>query len=91
MFCIVCFCKFCFSSCRKNNTGQVKMRLILQLICVISRVLQKLLKCVNGTTISTFSVLPSSGVFSIILILDLNDSEYYIILAGILLYSLMLS
>ena len=67
------------------------MRLISQLICVISRVLQKLLKCVNVTTISTFFVLPSSGVFSIILILDLNDSESYIILADILLYTLMLS
>ena len=51
------------------------MRLISQLINGISRVLQKLLKYFNGTIISTSFVLPSGGVFPVIFILDLNDSE----------------
>ena len=40
-----------------QSLDQVKMRLILQLINDISRVLQKLLKYFNGTAISTFFVL----------------------------------
>ena len=54
----------------------VKMGLTSQLINGISRVLQELLKYFNGTIISTFFVFPSSGVFSVIFILDLNDSKY---------------
>ena len=53
----------------------VKMRLTSQLINGISRVLQKLLKYLNGTIISTFFASPSLGVFPIIFILDLNDSK----------------
>ena len=53
----------------------VKIRLTSQLIKGISRVLQKLIKYFNGTIISTSFVLPASGVFPIILILDLNNSE----------------
>ena len=53
----------------------VKMRLISQLISGISRVLQKLVKYFNGTAISTFFVLPSAGVFPVIFILDLKNSE----------------
>ena len=53
----------------------VKMRLISKLISGISRVLQKLLKYFNGTAMLTFFVLPSAGVFPVIFILDLNDSE----------------
>ena len=56
-------------------SDQVKSRLISQLINGISRVLQKLLNSFNGTTFSTFFVLPSAGVFPVILILDLNDSD----------------
>ena len=52
------------------------MRLNSQLINGISRVLQKLLKYFDGTIISTSSVLPSTGVFPVTLILDLNDSEF---------------
>ena len=52
------------------------MRLISQLIKGISRVLQKLLKYFNGTTILTSFVLPVAGVFPVILILNLNDSDY---------------
>ena len=51
------------------------MRLISQLINDISRVLQKLLKYFNGTVISTSFLLPLAGVFSVIFVLDLNDSE----------------
>ena len=51
------------------------MRLISQLINDNSRVLQKLPKYFNGTGISTSFVLPSPGVFLVILILDLNDLE----------------
>ena len=52
----------------------VKMRLFSQLINGISRVLQKLLKYFNGTIISTSIILTSAGVFSVIFILNLNDS-----------------
>ena len=47
------------------------MRLTSQLINGISRVTQKLLKYFNGTSF----VLPSLGLYPVILILDLNDSE----------------
>ena len=40
---------------------------------------QKLLKFFNGTAISTFFVLPAAGVFPVILILDLNDYNIWII------------
>ena len=49
-----------------------------QLINSISRVLQKLLKNFNGTAILTFFVFPSTGVFSVILVLYLNDLDYVI-------------
>ena len=49
------------------------MRLISQLINSISRVLKKLLEYFNVTAISTFYVLPSLGVFPVILILDSNE------------------
>ena len=55
--------------------GHVKIRLTSQLINGISRVLQKLLKYFNGTIISTSFVLPAAGVFPVIFILDLNDSD----------------
>ena len=51
------------------------MRIISQLINSISRVLQKFLKYFNGAIISTSFVLPPGGVFPVIFILDLNDSE----------------
>ena len=51
------------------------MRLTSQLINGISRILQKLLKYFNGTIISISFVLPSTGVFAAIFILDLNDLE----------------
>ena len=49
--------------------------LTYKLINSISRVLQKLIKYFNGTVNSTCFVLPSAGVFPVIFILDLNDSE----------------
>ena len=55
---------------------QVNWRFISQLIKDISRVLQKLIKYFNVATISTFFVLPSAGVLSVILALNLNDSEF---------------
>ena len=55
------------------------MRLISQLINSISIVLQKLLKYCNGTTISTFFVLPSAGAFPVILIFDMNYSDCVIL------------
>ena len=60
----------------------VKMRLISQLINGISRVLQKLLKYFNGTIISTSFVLPAAGVFPVIFILDLNDSDCVMLSLG---------
>ena len=58
------------------------MILISQLINAILRVIQKLLKYFFGTIISTSFVLPSAGVFSVIFILDLNDSESVKLLFG---------
>ena len=52
-----------------------KMRLTSQLIKGISKVLQNLLKYLNGTIISTSISLPPAGVFPVSFILDLNDSE----------------
>ena len=57
-----------------QSSNQVKMKLILQLINGTSTVLQKLLKYLNGTAISTSFVLAAAGVFPFILILNLNDS-----------------
>ena len=54
---------------------QVKIRLISRLINDILRAIQKLLKYFNGTDISKYFVLRSSGVFPVILILHLNDSD----------------
>ena len=54
---------------------QVKMRLILQLNKYILRVLQNYLIILMVPVISTFFLLPSLGVFPVIFILDLNDSE----------------
>ena len=53
----------------------VKSSLTSELIKGISRVLQKLLKYFSGTIILTSFSLLSSGVFPVILILDLNDLE----------------
>ena len=50
------------------------MRLISQLINSISRVLQKLLKYFNGTAVSLYFVLPSSGDFPVSFALNLNDA-----------------
>ena len=52
-----------------------KITLISQVIKVISRVLQKLLKYFDGTAIVTSFVLPSAGILPVIFILGLNNSE----------------
>ena len=52
------------------------MRLILRLIKGISRVLKQLLKYFNGIAILTSFLLPAAGVFHIIFILNLNNSEF---------------
>ena len=59
----------------KQVHDYVKMRLTSQLINGISIILQKLLKFLKGTIISTFFLLQSLGVFPVIFILSLNDSE----------------
>ena len=48
----------------------------------ISSILQKLFKYFNGTIISTSFVLSSLGVFPVIFILDLSDSESVKLLFG---------
>ena len=58
---------------------QVKIRLSSQLINDILRVLQKLVKYLNGTDSSTFFVLRTSGSFPVISILDLNGSDSVIL------------
>ena len=52
---------------------QGRIRLLFQLVS--GRVLQKLPKFFNGTTISTFLVSPSAGVF-LIFALNLNDTKF---------------
>ena len=54
-------------------SGQVKTRLISQLIKDISRVLQKFPNYFNSTIISTFFVLPAT-VTPVIFCLNLNES-----------------
>ena len=49
-----------------QSLDHVKIRLTSQLINVISSVLQNLLKCFNGTIISTSFVFPLLGVFPVI-------------------------
>ena len=46
------------------------------------KLLQNLLKYFNGTTISTFFLFPLLGVFPVILILDLNDSDFVLLSFG---------
>ena len=55
------------------------MRLISQLINNISRVLQKLLKYLNGTNILTSFIFPAVGAFPVILTLYLNNSNSVIL------------
>ena len=59
-----------------QSADQARMGLMSRLIKGSSGVLQGLLKYFNGTAILTSVVLPSAGVFSVILILDLHDSEF---------------
>ena len=53
---------------------QVKLKVILQLIEIILRVVQKLLRYINRTVISMFTV-PISSVSFAYLDLNLNDFE----------------
>ena len=53
---------------------QVKISSTPQLIKGISRVLQKLLKYFNGTTISVPFISPSSLVLPVIFVLNLDES-----------------
>ena len=64
--------KICFSYCKCRNLI-CQLRLILQLIKGISRVLQKLLKHFNGIIISMFIIL-SSLAWPVIFALKLNES-----------------
>ena len=52
---------------------QVSLRFIWQLIKGFSRFLQKLLKYINGTTVSTFFALPVAGILPPTAALGLND------------------
>ena len=56
--------------------GYAGMRLISQLIKGVLSDLQKLRKCFKDTAISKSFVLPSVGVFPVILIFDFDDSEF---------------
>ena len=58
-----------------QSADQVRMKLISQLLKSISRVLQKLLKCFNGTSVSISFVLPTARAVAVILNFNLNDSE----------------
>ena len=61
---------------------QVRLRLFSYLIEGISRVLQKLVKDFYGNVILTSFGLPSAGLFTVIIILNLDNSEFTIALAG---------
>ena len=55
-----------------------KIKFTSKLINDILKVLQKLLRCFNGTENSTSFVFPSSDVFPVILLLYLKDSEFIV-------------
>ena len=55
--------------------AMLKKSLTSQLINGVSRVLKKLFKYFNGAIILTSFVLTLGGVFPVIFILDLNDSD----------------
>ena len=55
--------------------AMLKKSLTSQLINGVSRVFKKLLKYFNGAVILTSFVLTLGGVFPVIFILDLNDSD----------------
>ena len=61
---------------KTQSADQFRIRLISQLIKDISRVLQKLLQCFYGAAISKSFVLPARGFCTVILIVDLIDSEF---------------
>ena len=65
-----------------QSPDQDKKRLILQLIKGISRVHQKLLKYFKGTAILTSFLIPAAGVFPVILLLNVNDSDSTILSFG---------
>ena len=64
------------SSVMKHLAGQVRIRLNSQSINSISRVLQKLLKCFNGTLVLTFFI-PSFSILLVVFILNLKKHYYY--------------
>ena len=65
-----------------QSLDYVNSRLTSQLINGISRLLQKLLKCFNGTIILTSFVFPSTGVFAVIFTWYLNDSDWIMVSFG---------
>ena len=65
-----------------QSSAQVRLRLSLQLIESIYKVLQKLLKCFNGTAIGTSFQLLSAGVSPVMIILDFSDWEFTIAAPG---------
>ena len=65
-----------------QSLDHVKIRLTSQLISGISRVRHKLLQYFNGTIISTSFVLPAAGIFPVIFVLDLNDSDCVMVSFG---------
>ena len=65
-----------------QSLDRVKIRLTSQLINDVPRVLQKLLKYFYGTIIWTSFVFPSAGIFPVIFILHLNDSEFAMLSFG---------
>ena len=66
-----------------QDGDHVKIRLTSQLINGTPRVLQKFLKYFNGTIISTSFVLHAAGVFPVIFILDLNNSDCVMLSLGL--------
>ena len=66
----------------KHCSCQVRMRLISHLIKGISRVFHKIIKHFNGTAAPKCFVLPLTGVFPVVQILDFNDLEFFIALVG---------
>ena len=73
----------------RSNTicsPQGRIRLILQVVSEILKVLQKLLKHFNSTTILMFLALPSAGVFLVIFALNLKDTEF-VMLSSFVVFS----
>ena len=75
----------------RQFSDHVKISSTSQLINSISRVLQKLLNYFNGTVISTPFISPSSLVWPVIFVLNVNESVVLVLVKSIILPALFMA